>query len=175
MKRRRSWLSRAALAPPGNKGRPGTPHWLVWHDRHGAIDLDATLGWMPADDLHAAYVIGSERPGLIHYVSRDATWYLWDGTCHRPSTAEHVLNLVVAPFAGRMELALRDIRAVAGSHTGLPLDDRPRAKKALEAELWAPARRYSAGLRKSAGAGRCWATWRRSSWPTRSPTASPTT
>jgi putative DNA primase/helicase len=117
----------------------------------GSIDLAATARELPVDDLHAAALICEERPGELHYVPQTATWYVWDGRCHRPDQSDAVGHLL-QDFAFRYEYLLE--RARAGVRVIARMDDDESKHEALEKEGMKPfeaAVKYAAGLRGKRG------------------------
>lgn len=135
--------------PGYGQGLPDTGHYVLRH-KNGMIDLNLSLTWILTDDMHAAQSFLREHPGEMHYVPRDQAWYRWDGTCHRPVSAEHV-GANISYFAERYQIALEDCRGRVRYEADQKPDKERNGWLKEQKELWGPAERYAAGLRKSAG------------------------
>lgn len=137
------------------QGPAGTWQRLAWWGDSG-IDLAATAARMPCDDVYASAEITAERPGLLHHVpGTPGSWFIWDGRCHRPDTSDASVR-IIAEWALRYEQALAECRravtARVTAQAGLAPGAQLRAAVKLAWEPFAPAQKYAASLRKSAGA-----------------------
>jgi putative DNA primase/helicase len=139
--------------PEGNgppAALPGVTRWeqlAVWHES-GDMDLAATRAALPGNDQDTAALIARKiHPGLLHYVPGHptGTWRVWDGTHHREDDSGQI-GAVIARYAHdagvMLTHAFQQLRAVHG-------DDKDALAKELE--KWEPARKYAAGLKRSAG------------------------
>jgi P4 family phage/plasmid primase-like protien len=130
------------------RGPAYTWQYLLDYDSAGEIAVDPSLDGLPADDLHAGWLIADECPGWLHYATTDSRWYIWNGRCHEPDTSGRIERLVL-DLGSRGEVAVAALRqkirgdAIASG----------ASEKDIENELAevAPAAKYLAGLRKAAG------------------------
>ena len=142
------------------RGEPLTWRHLAMWDEHGSMHLGATRARLPCNDSDAGDAIMAERPGELHYVPGDGTWYVWDGRCHRPDR-EDGAGKVVNEWARRQREMLRHARAMVAARVQEELRDggreppeaalRAAFRRAWSGEGWEAAEKYAAGLMRSAG------------------------
>lgn len=136
------------------RGPAGTWRYLIVYD--GADpDLAATAAGMPDDDLDAARLLTTERPGELHYSYGPGIWHVWDGTCHRPDDSGEI-GRMTSLLAERMALALEECQRVSQlrvmARLGTDADPQLYRKEIRAAgEPFEAAVKYAAGLRRRAG------------------------
>jgi len=96
-------------------------------------------GGVPCNDREAARLIASSEllQDKLHYGAGSGTWYLWDGTCHRPDDGG-VTGQAVLWFADRWRAELEAWRAAYHQRTWLDLglEADPRAVKTELEKRW---------------------------------------
>lgn len=142
------------------RGPAGTWEYLAHWDGEN-IDLAVTRAGLPANDLAAAELIMDEWPGWLHFVPHHpaGTWYVWDGTCHRPDDSGEVRKLII-DVAHRLKAVLsavrqgyeREARRQLGQSASVAEID-AETDKALARDRWEPVIKFAAGLWRSAGQG----------------------
>lgn len=139
------------------RGAPGSWQYLLaWNGQR--IDLDASMRILPADDRTAAELLAGERHGQLHWCPVPSDWRVWNGTNHQRDE-QAAAEQLIADLARRSELALYAVHQqlsteVASSMGG---SDPAAVARAIEQawKQWEPARKYMAGLNRSAGASSC--------------------
>jgi putative DNA primase/helicase len=143
------------MADP-ERGPAGTwQHLAFWRD--GRIDLNATFASLPADDMHAAFDIAASREGELHYTpGNPGTWYIWDGTCHRPDSSHRAERIIIGYAVSAQQVldaCQGEIRRLVTLQLG-PGTDAQAVRRAADTawKPWEQRVKYIAGLRRSAGA-----------------------
>ncbi len=97
------------------RGRPYTPHFFVWHDKFGSIDLGHTLTTLPISELASAGLLSSmarEAGSPMLCGQKTGRWLAWDGTVYAPQRSTWAADMAQW-FAGAYVDALRDIETAS--------------------------------------------------------------
>jgi len=137
------------------RGHPYTAHWFIWHDRDGAIDLEATSGLAgyPASDVDCAasvrLMLESAGTALLHG-AQTGRWYLWDGTRYARQD-EDFASRMATQAANWLWTAMRDVAACQQLEIArLPQDQQKAAADAAKAR-WRKQLALRSRVRDSAG------------------------
>jgi P4 family phage/plasmid primase-like protien len=150
-------------AVSAQRGAPGTWAYLAMWNPAGEIDLDATLGALPASDRDSAALLASCWPDWIFCEPgrgrSPARWLLWDGRCQHPDSSRKIDRWVNAWThmhdelftACRQQTEIEVARMIA--EQGLAwTPEQVRAEVDLRWSRWegSPADKYRRGLRGQA-------------------------
>jgi P4 family phage/plasmid primase-like protien len=119
------------------RGQSGTWEYLAYWRENGSIDLDATLGALPASDRDAAELFASCWPDQVFYDpgkagARSPRWHLWDGRCHPPD-ASKAIDRQIDAWTHMLDMMFERCRQQLAAETALQMTGQPQA--AIEAAI----------------------------------------
>jgi P4 family phage/plasmid primase-like protien len=140
----------------GGRGAPYTPHWFIFHDSEGRIDLDLT--WregLPVSDqalANSLFVMFESSGTPLRYGKQSKRWYLWNGSGRYAPRLETFLDNVIEDVARWLRDAVQNAwDAVTGSPAWAQhplrkrIEDHWKPCKALAARMWNDAGQRAAG------------------------------
>ena len=135
------------------RGRQGWQQLAWWHG-DGIMDLGATVGWLPSDELTAVDLLAEIWPGYLHYAADPKRWHIWTGTHHPPDDSlmiDRTLQTFARWYADLIAEARRQVLAQVTA--SMPDAEAKDIDKAAAARwlMWEPKATYAKKLRSTAG------------------------
>lgn len=129
----------------------------AWY-RNGMLDASTTMARLPSTDLDAGLEIRAVHPDRLHYGPVSGTWYVWDGTCHRPDVSGeigHLVNTTVIQWRRLIDQCRQAIYSQIDleypPHVQGTERDRERERKTRWAEPYDTKIKYVRALERTAG------------------------